>query len=42
MSVSHMVAADVRIDLGGRYAGMTEHGLYAAQVRATGQQVGRK
>jgi hypothetical protein len=33
---------DMGVNLGGRNIGMAEHGLYASQVRATFQQVGRE
>jgi hypothetical protein len=40
--VSNVIAADVRIDLGGGDAGMTEHGLHTAQIGTTSEQVSRK
>ncbi len=42
VGVSHVVAADMGIDFSGRYAGVAEHGLHAAQVRTASQQVSRK
>lgn len=35
-------ASDVGIDLGCTYVGVAEHGLYAAKVRTTFEQMSRK
>jgi hypothetical protein len=37
--LSHVVSGDVRVYLGRAHVGVAEHGLYAAQIRAAGQQM---
>jgi hypothetical protein len=36
VGLSHVVAGDVRVDFCRRDVGVAEHGLNAAQIRATG------